>query len=560
MRGMGYFSEVAPRRDNLIDSVPNVGCPTVSVSDVYSVATLASHVLLLPVRDRIVGAILIIDYVEIDGQRANIGAALTNFPGYFNIDSMGLLLGRNGAGKTRLLLNVAEVLTKGAPYSGQGHWTGRTSRRGKDIQSDAKDPPTGYGVVYYTPIPYRRTIAENYRFVDASTIAEHTLRSNMFKQLHAVSEALGEPSRLLVRLSYPRSILKTLVVPLILETPCQLSDSQMERLRLDLVASAGGPLEGAATHDFIRLLNKWLDSELEKRGADFRLVALASLEHQAQILSQRAHAVIAFLTRAELATFPSAQNSNDQKSREKALRDFNNIFYNTLRVHSLRGKATHIDNDATVGIEFEASDPSLFEEAAPSKMAVHIGWENHSSGLLSLVQLFSRLEASVKRLKRRRIKSILLLIDEGDAYLHLDWQSLYVDYLNWFLARLKESYRLDSLQALLATHSPIISGDFPSQMVQRLETNRGLGLPTIGYSLDSNGSRDFKTFGNSLDTLVLDTFGTPSIGAFAAKKIQELRTKFIANSLSEDDFYLIEQIGDEGLRRAVLSKADDEES
>jgi predicted ATP-dependent endonuclease of OLD family len=382
----------------------------------------------------------------------------------------------------------------------------------------------------------------------------------MFEQLRAVSEALNEPSRLLVRLSYPRSILKRLVAPLILETPCQLGDSRLDRLRLDLVEPGSSAVEEAATQNFIHTLNKWLDSELEQRGADFRLVALASLEHQAQIMSQRAHAVIAFLTHTGLATFPGVQSGKDQKSREKALRDFNNVFENTLRVLNRQDKVTHINNDATVGIEFEASDPSFFEEAAPSKIAVHIGWENHSSGFLSLVQLFSRLEASVKRLKRRHIKSILLLIDEGDAYLHLDWQSLYVDYLNWFLARLKNLYRLDSLQALLATHSPIISGDFPSEMVQRLETNNGLGLATTGYSLDSNSGRDFKTFGNSLDTLVLDTFETPSIGAFAVRKINELRTKFINNSLSDDDFYLIEQIGDEGLRRAVLSAADGDES
>ncbi|WP_321891562.1 AAA family ATPase [Burkholderia cenocepacia] len=503
---------------------------------------------------------MIIDYVEIDGQRANIGAGSTNFPGYFDIDSMGLLLGRNGAGKTRLLLNVAEVLTRGAPYSGQGHWTGRTSRRGKNIDSDAKDPPPGYGVVYYTPIPYRRTIAPNHRFVDASTIADHVLRSNMFEQLRKVSEALGEPSRLLVRVSYPRSILKKLVAPFILETPCRLSDLRIDSLRLGVVERRTSAADGAATQDFIRVLNKWLDSELEQQGEDFRLAALATLEQQAQNLSQRAYAVIAFLTRAGLAAFPSAQNSNDQKNREKALRDFNNIFENTLRVLSHQDKATRIDSDAAVGIEFEARDPSLFEKNAPFKIAAQIGWENHSSGLLSLVQLFSRLEVSVRRLKRRRIKSILILIDEGDAYLHLDWQSLYVDYLNWFLARLKESYRLESLQALLATHSPIISGDFPSQMVQRLENNGGPGLPATDYSSDSNGARDFKTFGNSLDTLVLDTFGTPSIGALATRKIQELRAKFIANSLSDDDFYLIEQIGDEGLRRAVLSEESDEES
>jgi hypothetical protein len=70
---------------------------------------------------------LIIDYVEIDGQRTNIGAGSTSFPGYFDIDSMGLLLGKNGAGKTRLLLNIAEVLTRGAPYKDQGHWTGKLS-------------------------------------------------------------------------------------------------------------------------------------------------------------------------------------------------------------------------------------------------------------------------------------------------------------------------------------------------------------------------------------------------------------------------------------------------
>lgn len=137
------------------------------------------------------------------------------------------------------------------------------------------------------------------------------------------------------------------------------------------------------------------------------------------------------------------------------------------------------------------------------------------------------------------MNSVLVLIDEGDSYLHLDWQRQYVEKLDKFLAAAKSRYGFKVVQAIIATHSPIISGDFPTPLVQRLGDEMAQGI---------------KTFGSSLDALVLETFGTPSIGSKAAHQIRRLRKAVLAGELSQADQTLIEEIGDERLKRAVLAE------
>ncbi|BFG77836.1 hypothetical protein PTKU46_58690 [Paraburkholderia terrae] len=479
---------------------------------------------------------MIVDFVTIDGVRANIGAGSASFPGYFDVDSMSVLLGKNGSGKTHLLQTVAEALTHGASVGDQGHWAGREAD-GSDVGADAVRPPARYGVVYYTALPFQRRMSPHPRFVDASNIPSTTLRKNMFEQYDWIAGALGEPSRLRAQISFREEIVEKLVVNVLLETSCELFDPELERIRREAIERHTSSEAASLESEFRFKLFDRINNSLGSRGLAFHWSALATLDYQTQRLNRRADAVMAFLEEFELAKLPEARTAKEQRQRQKTSDDFRDVFHNTrLIFDSLQG-ASEVREAGTVGIEFDAKAYRDVNLLVSRKNAVRLAWSNLSSGFLSLVEQFARLYLSVRRLANRRIKSILLLLDESDAYLHLDWQRQYIEHLNTFLAQLKGAYRLETLQVLIATHSPVISGDFPAPMVQRL----------------GGEDRDFKTFGNSLDTLVFEAFETDSIGSFAAKKVRELRRRVVSRNLSDGDLRLINEIGDEGLKRAVLA-------
>lgn len=491
-------------------------------------------------RPHTAGVTLIVDYVEIDGQRANIGVGASKYPDYFEIDSISLLLGRNGAGKTRLLLNVAEVLTRGTRFGDQGNWAARFPD-GRDLASDARNPPPGVGVVYYTALPYRRLIGAHPRFVDAGSLPEGTFRSSMFEQYGRICEALGEPSGLIGRLSYRKDVIRRMVVPFILENECELSRGSLNRL---VRTSTEG--SSSVSNELFEAVVDWIEERLEELGGAVKLVSLATLEFQAQQLRQRFYAIRAFLEGFGLASFPSAQTEKERRQSERVRAAAQQIIANTREAATSFRKWRQIGDDQFEGIEFDMSDGATMANALLSETAFEVKWTNLSSGFQSLIHQFARFEFSLRRLSLRKdVTSVVFLIDEGDAYLHLDWQRQYVEHLNRYLASLKSRYGFEAMQAVIASHSPIISGDFPSSMVQRL---------------GSDSEENFKTFGSSLDALVLEAFETSSIGSFAAQKIQDLHTRHLAGELNDRDHALIEEIGDESLRRAVLTNPNSKES
>jgi hypothetical protein len=482
----------------------------------------------------------VIEYVHIDGERAEI--ANQQFPGYFSIDSMAALIGENGSGKTRLLINVAEALTTGTQLSGQGHWQGWDSD-GQAIGGDTRYPPLNQGVVYYTPLPYRRSLSRHRNFFDASGFGGHLSRSRSYRQYRFIAERLGVEARLMARIYYRDDVFERLIVPRMLEKDCQLIDPVMESRRLELLRgqtlSFGEIRYTADLGDFSHSIKLWILHVLDYSEYE-PVVALACLEHLAKTLKQRPHAIRDFLQTIGIAQFNVPWDVHESVERFKKLIAVTDGFFKTSKPKGLHP----IKDGEKLGYEVEMDYEGSPRRLSSNVGAFEIGWENLSSGLLSLVEQFTRLELGLERLKKRGLSSVLVLIDEGDAYLHMDWQRQYIFHLNDFLGRIKHDFRFDSLQVLLATHSPIISGDFPAPMVQRLGRKRHVGI---------------KTFGNSLDALVLDTFGTASIGEFAARKITDLRYKFVAGKLEPVDYALIDEIGDEGLRRAIVSSEEESE-
>lgn len=298
----------------------------------------------------------------------------------------------------------------------------------------------------------------------------------------------------------------------------------------------------AELNEFAYSVERLIIHIIESSGHEL-IVMLGCLEHSSKALNQRSRATQAFLQFIGIANF------NPQKKENSAYRAFDEIEKfkrlisttdNFLAVSRVGGVHS-IDSPEQVGYEVEIDYNDSPRQIGSKVGAFEIAWDNLSSGMLSLVEQFTRLELGLEKLRRRGLTAALVLIDEGDAYLHMDWQRQYIFHLDHFLGRIKRDFCFDALQVLLATHSPIISGDFPSSMVHRLAPRAQTGA---------------KTFGNSLDALVLETFGTPSIGVFAAHKIKDLREKFIAGKLEPVDRALINEIGDEGLRRAITSSVE----
>lgn len=151
-----------------------------------------------------------------------------------------------------------------------------------------------------------------------------------------------------------------------------------------------------------------------------------------------------------------------------------------------------------------------------------------SSGESALFDQFAKIENQLKAVSGQD-RNLIIMIDEGDAFLHFKWQQKYIKFLDAFVASVKAKFK--SIQVILTTHSPILMSDVPSGNVIRL----GEGGQMC-------------TFGAPLERIVSSTVGAGSIGDFAAEKISSMmeRKHYV-------DAYIVDQI-DDGFIRAELRR------
>ena len=166
-----------------------------------------------------------------------------------------------------------------------------------------------------------------------------------------------------------------------------------------------------------------------------------------------------------------------------------------------------------------------------------------SSGEVALINIFATVYSA---LKKKTSGSILLIIDEIDAFLHPKWQQ---DILTHITKRINESKLFENkkVQLVVATHSPIILSDIPRENIIYLKE------PFEVYSSQQ------LTFGANISTLFYDSFFMEkgSIGAIARKEIQWAIDNFENTKLNLDDckrlVYIINNIGDKFLREKLKS-------
>lgn len=181
---------------------------------------------------------------------------------------------------------------------------------------------------------------------------------------------------------------------------------------------------------------------------------------------------------------------------------------------------TNIDNDdnesyftipAIVGVELYESYKEYLRAFGVEKPLdfMHVEWTstNLSSGEIALLDLYSRIYLGIQKLLPLDSKSLFIFIDEGELGFHPEWQR---KYLNEFIHHLSfmESSKSQSIQIILASHSPFLVSDLPMENV---------------IFLDRKEEEKTKTFAANIHSLFSHSFFLKStMGEFAKKKLNEV--------------------------------------
>ena len=145
-------------------------------------------------------------------------------------------------------------------------------------------------------------------------------------------------------------------------------------------------------------------------------------------------------------------------------------------------------------------------------------WHSLSSGESALLMLFQRLYAIKDSFYH---KNALLLIDEGELFMHPQWQKQYLNYITQFIS---QNFKETKFQIILTSHSPFIVSDLPKENVIFLKKKRDAQDNEIGEMEVVKGVEKQNTFGANIHTLFADAFFMKGglIGEFAKGKINEI--------------------------------------
>lgn len=156
-----------------------------------------------------------------------------------------------------------------------------------------------------------------------------------------------------------------------------------------------------------------------------------------------------------------------------------------------------------------------------------------SSGHSAYLDMCSRINSAKKSGEIHRKENVILLIDEGDIYLHPEKQ---LAYMNNLLKLLQILYKKKKVQLIITSNSPFIISDIQSSNILYLEKQNG--IIKVSKSAITN------TFASNVNVLLLDSFFVENglIGEYARKKIDSILQDLLNGELSEEKYLHIENI------------------
>ncbi|CAM3684792.1 AAA family ATPase [Flavobacterium chungbukense] len=197
-------------------------------------------------------------------------------------------------------------------------------------------------------------------------------------------------------------------------------------------------------------------------------------------------------------------------------------------------------------------------------------WRKLSSGEKALLNIYSRFFSLSDQHKfgNKLADNIIILIDEGDVYLHPSWQKKFVKNILEYLPIIFKSQnnRKRNLQIIFTTNSPIPASDVLNYNTVFLDK----------VVIEKNGNIEFKVivkdslndqkenFAANIHTLLSDSFFVKNglIGEFASSKLNQIIDKLtkrseLNNQDRENMRRLIHQIGEPILKHKLLQMYND---
>ena len=446
----------------------------------------------------------------------------------FEVDSISLILGKNGSGKTRLLNLIADAVS--APGRSDTKVYVK-SRQGNVFTLSSQD--NDFCAIYYSGLPYKRKMNRRVGLIDASPQNRNTERlgeeHGRMAQLGEVANALGENTQLTANLAYSKNVYRAIFIPTLKLRMRHIAHRPLK----DLISRLKGyestrikdPSDFRSLDDELEKCLKDIVSCLEKYMVDHfpcgeRIHHLAVVEHlQGKNEEDDVDYALSLMAYIGLIRNYSYQEGIDR------IQDLVARCAEAIRNY---GGAVELSDRS---ISFSIDGVDQFDAVRHYKTPITIQWSMLSSGLQALIDQFAHIGDAIAAAAQQGRGSVLLMIDEGDAYLHLDWQRKYLTLVNKYLGGLKRKYNLRSLQVILASHSPLIAADIPGVFVTNLDSDVKI-----------------KTFGAPIEDVIAGSFESNSLGVFAANKINELYVRAKNKKLTESDLMLINEIGDEAIR------------
>lgn len=464
----------------------------------------------------------------------------------FSADSMSLIIGPNGSGKTRILSEiVAKVLSADSTIEGDDNPYNKTL------------------VIYYTPIPYHVDLpAECAQFIDLQQRARpsKTQRSH-FSALQAVAKFFDFSPQLVMSFNPHTAILRdiqTLFAKKIVSPPDDTpKDIENAIKNADQARIKAFEFRNRNSLDYISYINsiayeniQLAETELEAMMAenllqllgDHPVAKLIALQEATKIHNRKLDIIQAVLESKNfkfdrvIKQYPKTALATYTKTLNILLQ-----ICQTLKTQDIPTSSISIDHEA-------AAEIGKFNY---SRFAT-ISLRNLSAGGHALINQFMKIEEALRsrKAKQKKVKNLLLLIDEGDVFLHLTWQQKYVKYLNEYIARIKATEQFETVQVILTTHSPVLMSDFPNDCIIKLKEQPLYDLAEDWRTVEAD--ERVVSFGAPLQTIINKTGNSGTIGEFAADFMKKLVIS--ARQREQIDPYHV-QIIDDPIVRSYLEPA-----
>lgn len=483
-----------------------------------------------------------INYLQVNEKKVLLRQDIEQSKNIFNVDSISLLIGENGTGKTHFFNRIIDSFK----YSHANLFTDESISRINFFgipERDNRNETRYWGVIYFSPVPFRSRIASSKNFIDASPSFDKALK---FRELNDCKEIIDyfdiDPKASISYQFNKKGIIKSIL-------------GEIFKLKHKRIISI---LRQYPIHNEILELDRTLQNQDQendnteglKRVQDERDYLLT------EIITQIQNTLINQKSIFDLISFYITTNGLQKKSKisKAAMITIFDIFLNgeapfnkneskaidlfifeKLKVEKILKKfGKHIEHDDSMNFPVGA----YFGEQLINEYNVQDYFElkpdDMSSGQLALISQLSILSDSIKKMSSKGFKKILLLVDEGDTYLHLEWQRKYIFKLNELLSKVKQKNDLHTLQVILATHSPLLATDVPKEFIctmDKIEAKSGFASP--------------------LHLLLNDSFGAKTIGEFASQKINSAVENIKNKKITAKDLYTIDVIDNEILKREI---------